>query len=249
MLTIKKIHKNFGSCQAVIDLSLELAKGEIFGFLGPNGAGKTTTIKMIAGLLHPSSGQILIDAIDVHLSPVEAKQHLAYIPDEPYLYEKLTGYESLQLIGKLRQIPPLLIKKRIEELLSIFSLEEFAHQYTENYSHGTRQKFVFACALLSRPQLLLIDEPMVGLDPQNSFLVKNLLRQVATQNQVTIFLSTHTLSLAEEICDQIGIINHGQLLACDTIPALKKQAHAENMNLEQLFLSLTGQANNQHLVW
>ncbi|HDS11506.1 MAG TPA: ABC transporter ATP-binding protein, partial [Candidatus Wirthbacteria bacterium] len=194
MLTIKNLNKNFGNCQAVNNLNLELAKGEIFGFLGPNGAGKTTTIKMIASLLHPCSGQILIDDIDVHLSPVAAKQHLSYIPDEPYLYEKLTGYESLQLIGKLRQIPPLLVKERIEESFLLFNLEEFAHQYTENYSHGTRQKFVFACALLSRPKLLLIDEPMVGLDPQNSFLVKNLLRQIATQNQVTIFLSTHTLS-------------------------------------------------------
>ena len=200
MLSLRHVKKKFGQVLAVEDISLEVQPGEIFGFLGPNGAGKTTTIKMIAGLLSPTSGTVTINDHDVHQEPVLAKQSLSYIPDEPYLYDKLTGRECLEMVATLHHIPVDIARGRIEEMVKLFNITEFIDQYAEGFSHGTRQKFVFAAAFLSRPRLLLIDEPMVGLDPQNAHLVKTLLRQIASEDKVCILLSTHTLSLAQDIC-------------------------------------------------
>ncbi|HNT29396.1 MAG TPA: ABC transporter ATP-binding protein [bacterium] len=249
MLTLTHVSKNFGKFTAVHDISLSIPPGEIFGFLGPNGAGKTTTIKLIAGLMKPSEGSITIDGHDVHRDPVQAKQRLAYIPDEPYLYEKMTGRECLELIGNLRNISTATIRQRINQLVDLFGIDQYLDQYTEDYSHGTRQKFVFASAFLTRPALLLIDEPLVGLDPQHAHLVKTVLRQIATDNQVTIFMSTHTLSVAQEICDRIGIIHEGKLVACGNLQELQQLAHDRDGDLEELYLKLTGNLHRESLVW
>ena len=246
---IEQVTKRFGKFTAVADLDLTVQPGEIFGFLGLNGAGKTTTIKLIAGLLAPSAGTISIDGIDVHRDPVGAKQHLAYIPDDPYLYEKLTGREWLELIARLYRIPASQADQRIDELLELLGVAEYQYQLTEGYSHGTKQKYVFAAAFLHRPHLMLIDEPMVGLDPQNAHLVKKVLRQIATESGVSIFMSTHTLPLAQEICDRIGIIHQGKLVACGTLDELRAQAQSRQLDLEALFLQLTGQYRREQLSW
>ncbi|OIP99666.1 hypothetical protein AUK40_00620 [Candidatus Wirthbacteria bacterium CG2_30_54_11] len=249
MLSLTNVRKTFGRVVAVDQISLEVAPGEIFGFLGPNGAGKTTTIKMIAGLLSPTAGQVTIDGHDVHREPVAAKQALSYIPDEPYLYDKLTGRECLELVATLHHIPVKTARQRIEEMVTLFNISEFIDQYAEGFSHGTRQKFVFAAAFLPRPRLLLIDEPMVGLDPQNAHLVKTLLRQIATEDKVCILLSTHTLSLAQDICDRIGIIYQGRLSACGTLDELRAQATSSGSDLEELYLKLTGGYGGERIDW
>jgi ABC-2 type transport system ATP-binding protein len=248
-LTIDGVSKRFGAFPAVSDLTLSVAPGEIFGFLGLNGAGKTTTIKMIAGLLAPTTGRVMIDGVDVHRDPVKAKAQLAYIPDDPYLYEKLTGREWLELVARLYRLPKDQTATRIDELLELLGIGDYQYQLTEGYSHGTKQKFIFAAAFLHRPQLMLIDEPMVGLDPQNAHLVKKVLRQIATDAGVSIFMSTHTLPLAQEICDRIGIIHQGKLVACGTLDDLRAQAKSQQLDLEALFLKLTGQYRREQLDW
>ncbi len=249
MLEINHLSKRFGKLEAVNDVHLDVKDGEIFGFLGPNGAGKTTTIKCIAGLQHPSAGFIRINGHDVHHDPLQAKAALSYIPDEPYLYEKLSGREYLELVGQLHLMQHEDIQTRIDELLKLFGIEEYQAELTEGYSHGTRQKFVFTAALLPRPELLLVDEPLVGLDPQNAHLVKELLRLIARDHHVTIFMSTHTLSLAQEICDRIGIIHRGRLVALGTLADLQQQASTVNQNLETMYLKLTGESAHVQLSW
>jgi len=249
MIRIEHLTKNYGTNRALNDLSLEIPKGEFFGFLGPNGAGKTTTIKIIVGLLRPTSGRVLLSgngemAIDVAEKPEKAKAITGYIPDSPYLYEKLTGYEYVHFVGGLYGVPEKKINEHIREFFQLFGLMDTAHYLIESYSHGMRQKVVMTGALVHDPKVLVVDEPMVGLDPRSSRLVKDLLKRKSREG-TTIFLSTHTLDIPEELCDRIGIIQRGQLIALGTIEELRRQAKedASDLRLESVFLKLTEEEN------
>ena len=202
---IRNVTKKFGSFVAVDNLDLSIHKGEFFGFLGPNGAGKTTTIKMITGLYAPTSGSCLVNGYDVHLDPVPAKRCIGYVPDQPFLYEKLTGREFLYFIGGLFSMPVPLVKEKIEEFISIFEIGEFIDKRAEEYSQGMRQRVVLSAAMIHDPEVLVIDEPLVGLDPRSSRLVKDTLKQKTTEG-LTVFMSTHLLEIVEELCDRIAII-------------------------------------------
>lgn len=238
MIRTEDLTKHFGETVAVDRLSLEIPKGEFFAFLGPNGAGKTTTIRMITGLLRPSRGSVRIAGHDVRHAPEDAKRHVGYIPDRPFLYEKLTAREYLRFVAHLYRVPPSAAEPRINEWLETFSLTDRAEEFIESYSHGMRQKLVFAAAFLHQPDVYIIDEPMVGLDPAGARLVKNLLKKETTNGR-TVFLSTHTLSVAEELADRIGIIHRGRLAAIGTLEELRRQARAAHLGLEELFLLLT----------
>ena len=240
MLRLEGLSKRFGKFVAVDNISLEVNPGEIFGFLGPNGAGKTTTLKMIAGLWRPSSGNIYVNGIDLSVDPVGAKRLLGYIPERPFLYQKLTGKEFLTFICAAYGIRGSEGEGRIEELLELFELTHFADELIESYSHGMKQRLVIAAALLHQPQLLIIDEPMVGLDPKGAQLIKNLLQQQAQQG-MAIFMSTHTLYLAQELCHRIAIIHKGALVALGTMQELREMATSQDSQLEAIFLKLTTQ--------
>ncbi len=249
MISIERLTKHFGKIQALNDLTLEIPHGQFFGFLGPNGAGKTTTIKIIAGLLRPTSGRVVLGgngspAYDIAVRPEEAKAITGYIPDRPYLYEKLTGYEYVHFVGGLYGVPRKRIDERIHEYFEMFDLLDAAHYLIESYSHGMRQKAVMTGALVHDPQVLVVDEPMVGLDPRSSRLVKDLLKQKSREG-MTIFLSTHTLDVAEELCDRIGIIQRGHLIALGTMEELRRLAKQESsdLRLESVFLKLTEEEN------
>ncbi len=238
MIKLHNISKSFGHTEAVKDLSLEVKKGEIFGFLGPNGAGKSTTIRMLAGILQPDSGSIEVDGISLDRDPVAVKSRLGYIPDDPFIYRYLTGREFLAFVGTVHNVSIREQQKRIQHLLKLFPTIDSIDGPFYTYSRGTRQKLVFMAALLHEPKILLIDEPMVGLDPMSAKTVKDLLI-TAAKDGVTIFLSTHTLSIAEEICDRVGIINHGTLIAEGSLDELRRQTKHQHAHLEELFLSLT----------
>lgn len=237
MIQLEHLTKRFGTFTAVDDLNLSIATGEIFGFLGPNGAGKTTTIRMMMGLLKPTAGRIVLGGHDLAVTPLAAKAISAFVPDRPYVYEKLTGREFLSFIGGLYQIPPDLCRTRIDEALHFFSLTQWGDELVESYSHGMKQRLVVAAALLHEPQVLVVDEPMVGMDPIGARLFKSLLRSLSQQGK-TIFMSTHSLEVAEELCDRIGIILGGKLIALGTLEALQGQAGSE-ARLEDIFLRLT----------
>jgi ABC-2 type transport system ATP-binding protein len=238
MLELLKVTRRFGKTVAVQDLSLSLGKGELFAFLGPNGAGKTTTIKMLVGLLRPSSGKILIGGLDVTEHPRECAQLIGYVPDQPFLYEKLSGREFLEFVGQIRGMPRAEIDRAIREQAERFELESFLDDLVETYSHGMRQRTVFAAALLHRPPILIVDEPMVGLDPKSSRLVKDLMQQWARSGGL-VFMSIHTLSVAEEIASRIGIIHRGRLLFDGTVEELRRQMASQDESLEAMFLQLT----------
>ena len=239
MIELDRLNKKFGTFHAVRDLCLRVPPGEIFGFLGPNGAGKTTTIRMMAGLMKPTSGRILLDGKDVARDPEEAKAILGYIPDRPYLYEKLTGGEFLEFIAGLHRLDPEDgWRRRAEEFLEFFDLLNWRHELIESYSHGMRQRLIISAALLHHPRVLVIDEPMVGLDPRGVNLVKGLLRDLVGSG-MTVFLSTHILSIAEEVCQRIGIIHEGQMISLGTMEELREQARSRDERLEPLFLKLT----------
>lgn len=241
MIELIHLGKNFGSFQAVNDVNLHIPPGEIFGFLGPNGAGKTTTIRMMAGLLKPTSGKILLGGKDVFQQPEEAKAILGFIPDRPYLYEKLTGQEFLEFIADLHGLDSRDSRqKRMEELFNFFNLQDWKQELVESYSHGMRQRLTLAAAILHRPKVFVIDEPLVGLDPKGARLVKGLFRELA-KSGVAIFMSTHTLELAEEVCHRIGIINEGKVIALGTMQELREKAETTDARLEPLFLRLTGE--------
>jgi ABC-2 type transport system ATP-binding protein len=239
MIEINNISKSFGKKLAVDDLSLTVRKGEFFGFLGPNGAGKTTTIKILTGLLRPDKGTASISGIDVAREPEKAKAKIGYIPDSPYLYEKLTGREFLEFCGGLYGVPKARMESQISWLLELFGMDSWADRRCEEYSHGMRQKVVFGSAFVHDPEVLIIDEPMVGLDPQSMRLIKDVLKLYASRG-TTVFVSTHLLTVAEELCDRIGIVNNGKLVASGTLAELHKAAASEGENLEELFLQLTG---------
>jgi ABC-2 type transport system ATP-binding protein len=239
VISARSLTKNFGSLVAVDGLDLEIAQGEFFAFLGPNAAGKTTTIKMLAGLLRPTAGDVLIGGHDMLHEPEKAKALLAYVPDFPFLYDKLTAAEFVQFVGDIFRLDRKVTTQRAGELFEKFHLEEYRHEMTENLSHGTRQRLVIATALLHDPKVFIIDEPMVGLDPMHARIVKQEFRD-RVRAGMTMFLSTHQLSVAEEVADRIGIIHHGKLIALGTVTQLRAQAH-EAGALEKVFLSLIDQ--------
>jgi len=234
MIKTVNLTKRFDKVIAVNDLNLEIGSGEIFGFLGPNGAGKTTTIKLLAGLLRPTAGRAFVCGYDLQENPVEAKKLLGYIPDQPFLYPKLTGEEFLEFVSQLYKVDS--PKIRIEELLKTFELVPFKDNLIESYSHGMCQKLVLSACLLHSPKVILVDEPMVGLDPKSIRLVKEIFRQQANKGTV-IFMSTHTLDLAQDICTRIGIINEGRLIALGRTEEILKMG--KTGELEDVFLQLT----------
>jgi len=237
MIQLKQVSKRYGGIKAVHNLNLHIKKGDIFGFIGPNGAGKTTTIRLIAGLLAPSEGTVLIDNVNMKHEPVRAKKKIGLIPDRPFLYEKLTGFEFMRFTADLYECNQTSLENKIEELLTMFSLFDRGNELIESYSHGMKQRLIMSAALLHDPSIIIIDEPMVGLDPKAIILVKQLFKNLS-QNGTTIFISTHTLTLAEDICDYIGIINNGMLIASGTLEELKQSTHSEHTNLEKVFLEI-----------
>jgi ABC-2 type transport system ATP-binding protein len=237
MIKLTNLTKQYGNLTAVNAINLEVRAGEVFGFLGPNGAGKTTTIKMMAGLLQPTCGSVEIGGFDVQKEPLKAKAITGFIPDRPYLYEKLTAGEFMRFVAELYSMPS--ADGRIDELLSLFGLADWAGELVENFSHGMKQRLVMASALLHRPQVLVVDEPMVGLDPRGARLVKDLFRDLASQG-VTIFMSTHTLEIVEDMCTRVAIINKGEIIAGGSVEELGRLARMESSHLEPIFLKLTG---------
>ena len=240
LIEMRQLVKRYGEKAAVDGVSLEVHAGEIFGFLGPNGAGKTTTIKVIVGLLQPTSGTVRVGGHDVQKEPLQAKASSGYVPDEPHLYPKLTGRELLRFVGDLYGVTGEQVERRIDELLRLFDLTPAADDTIDSYSHGMRQKTALAAALVHDPKVLVLDEPTVGLDPKSARLIKDLLRQMAERG-AAVFLSTHILEIAENMCDRIGIINQGRLIASGTMAELRSLGTGES-SLEDIFLSLTGGA-------
>jgi ABC-2 type transport system ATP-binding protein len=232
--------KSYGDKAAVDDVSIQVNAGEIFGFLGPNGAGKTTTIKMIVGLLRPTSGQVKVAGYDVVTQSIQAKAACGYVPDEPNLYAKLTGRELLRFVGDLYGLDSAQSTRRSEELLRLFGLNEAADETTDSYSHGMKQKTSLAAALVHDPKVLILDEPTVGLDPKSARLIKDILRQMAERG-AAVMLSTHILEIAQNMCDRIGIINKGKVIASGTMDELRQLGQGES-SLEDIFLGLTGGA-------
>jgi ABC-2 type transport system ATP-binding protein len=237
MIDLEHVTKHYGYKVAVSDLTLRVDRGEVFAFLGPNGAGKTTTIKLMCGLLFPTTGRIRIAGYDLKDQGAKARQLISYVPDQPFLYEKLTGREVLRFIADMYGMDADRARARIENMIALFDLQTFIDDLTERYSHGMRQRTVFAAALLHEPKALIVDEPTVGLDPLNIRLLKDLLRREA-QSGVTVFLSTHSLDIAEELADRIGVVACGRLIGCGTLEHLRDQAE-HGGSLEEVFLKLT----------
>ncbi|MFC1734531.1 ABC transporter ATP-binding protein [Candidatus Hydrogenedentota bacterium] len=239
MITISGLTKKYGEQTAVDDLDLNLKEGEFYSFLGPNGAGKTTTIKILTGLLHPTGGSVSVAGHDVVSDPVSAKRLIGYIPDQPFLYEKLTGREFLGFVGQLYSQTNGATQARMAELMELFHVADIADQLMEDYSHGMRQKFSFCSALLHEPRVMIIDEPWVGLDPKSIRFLKNYLKELTRSHGTTVFMSTHTLSIAEEVSDRIGIIHQGKLIAEGSIDEIKELQGDER--LEEAFLKVTSE--------
>jgi ABC-2 type transport system ATP-binding protein len=240
MITLEHVTKSYGPKTAVKDLSLEIAAGELFAFLGPNGAGKTTTIKLMVGLLFPTAGRILIGGHDLRTDGDRARQLISYVPDQPFLYEKLTGREFLQFIADMYGLAPQEGSRRIAEVIDLFQIADFVDDLTERYSHGMRQRTVFASALVHQPKVLIVDEPTVGLDPRSVRILKDLLRKQADDG-TTVFLSSHSLDVVEELADRIAIVDHGRLISCGSLQHLRNHAALDG-SLEDVFLRLTEEA-------
>jgi len=237
MIVTENLVKRFGTKIAVNDLSLQIEEGEFFCFLGPNGAGKTTTIKMLTGLIRPTSGRASLHGIDIQEDPIKTKSMLGYIPDTPFLYDKLTGREFMRFVAGLYNIDEATVRTEGEELLEMFEIQAVGDQLIENYSHGMRQKLSFASCFMHDPKVVVVDEPWVGLDPKNIHFVKNFLKE-KTKNGLTVFMSTHSLSVIEDVADRIGIIYGGKLLHVGTLDEIL--ALAENPgSLEDVFLQIT----------
>lgn len=239
LIQTQHLTKRFGDKIAVKDVSFEINGGEVFGFLGPNGAGKTTTIKIIVGLLQPTSGRVTVAGYDISAQPIQAKAASGYVPDTPNLYAKLTGRELLSFVGDLYNLDRSQVERRIDELLRMFDLISAANHTIDSYSHGMQQKTALAAALMHDPKVLILDEPTVGLDPKSARLIKDILRQMADRG-AAVFLSTHILEIAERMCDRIGIINKGELIAVGTMDELRALGQTGGASLEDIFLSLTG---------
>jgi ABC-2 type transport system ATP-binding protein len=238
MIELKNLTKKYGDFKAVNDLNLCVKEGEVFGFIGPNGAGKTTTIKMMSGILEPTRGTVSIAGIKMQDEPEKAKSKIGFIPDRPYLYEKLSGMEFLKFTADLYRVSDDIFQGRALEILKDFSLADWADELIESYSHGMKQRLIMSAALLHDPEVIIVDEPMVGLDPAAIIMVKALFRKLAG-NGVTVFMSTHTLKVAQDTCDRIGVINKGRLIAIGSTQELQRTANVSETDLEKVFLNLT----------
>jgi ABC-2 type transport system ATP-binding protein len=239
VIRLTGLTKRYGKFTAVDDIELEVPRGELFGLLGPNGAGKTTTLRMIAGLLRPTAGKVYVAGIDIQQRPLEAKAHLGFVPDRPFVYDKLTGGEFLRFAAALYGQDGAVVERRIDELLELFDLTQWKDELTESYSHGMRQKLIISGAMVHRPDVIVVDEPMVGLDPKSARLLKDLFRQFVDRGG-TVLMSTHTLEVAEVMCDRIAIVHRGRIAAQGTMAELRRHTASEGMGLEELFLKLTG---------
>lgn len=247
LIKTHQLTKRYGSVSVVKDLNLEVKSGEIFGFLGPNGAGKTTTIKMLTGLMESSEGEAFICGYDISKQPIQAKALMAYVPDQPKLYGKLSAREFLQLIAALYRMPKDIIKERSEQLLGMFGLADRADELLEGYSHGMRQKVVLASALIHQPKVILLDEPTVGLDPASARLLKDVLQELARQG-AAVFISTHILEIAERMCHRVAILKDGLLIAQGSPEELRQKVGHGGESLEDIFLELTGGHENAELI-
>jgi len=246
MIVVHELVKKYGSFTAVDGVSLEVESGEIHGFLGPNGAGKTTTIRMIAGLLKPTAGRILVNGHDLATEPEAAKASLGFIPDRPFIYEKLTAGEFLRFHAGLYGMDDQSGKERAQEMLDLFELGRWENELVESFSHGMKQRLVMSAAFLHRPQAVLVDEPMVGLDPRGARLIKDVFRRMS-EHGVAILMSTHTLEVAQEMCDRISIILKGRIIARGTVGELREMAGSEDQHLTPVFLKLTGGSGLQEI--
>ncbi len=238
MIELVGVAKHYGPHIAVRQLDLTVERGELFGFIGPNGAGKTTTIKMIGGILTPTRGQVRIAGIDMAARPVEAKHKIGFIPDRPFLYEKLTAMEFMQFTADVYRVAQNRVDARALDLLERFALADWSDELIESFSHGMKQRLIMCAALLHEPEVIVVDEPMVGLDPVAIRMVKTMFRELATKG-VTLFMSTHTLAVAEDICDRIGIIHRGELIAQGALDDLRRQVRGGAPDLEAVFINLT----------
>ena len=247
MIQLAKLTKNYGKFTAVDAIDLHVPPGELFGFLGPNGAGKTTTLRMIAGILKQTSGTVKIGGVDIAADPIRAKSKLGFIPDRPFIYEKLTGAEFLRFVAGLYGQEGTEVEHRARELMALFDLEEWRDELVESYSHGMRQKLIVSSAFVHRPEVIVVDEPHVGLDPKSIKILRDLFKEY-TRRGHTIMMSTHTLEAAESLCDRIAIIAGGKIAACGTMDELKADASLGGTGLEQIFLKLTGQTAARDLM-
>ena len=246
MISIQNLRKQYGGCTAVDGIDLDVQPGEIHGFLGPNGAGKTTSIRMIAGLLKPTSGRIVVNGHDLAENPEGAKRSLGFIPDRPYIYEKLTAGEFLHFHAGLYGMSGDGLDQRVREMLELFELGRWENELVESFSHGMKQRLVMCAAFLHRPTAVLVDEPMVGLDPRGAKLIKSVFRQMSGHG-VAILMSTHTLEVAQEMCDRISIILKGTIIARGTVGELLAMAGDQHEELTPVFLKLTGGTALQEL--
>ena len=238
MISITNLSKKYGDFEAVSDLSLEIPTGEVFGFIGPNGAGKTTTIKVLSGLLPPTTGTVTVAGYDIVRQPIDAKSATGFIPDTPFIFDRLTGSEFLRFVGKLYGMSDAAVRDGAVKQLEFFELTDWGNHLVESYSHGMRKRLAMATALLHSPKVLIVDEPMVGLDPKGARKVRKMFRELAAGG-MTIFLTTHELRTAEAVCDRIGIIHHGKLNALGSVEELAELVRAPGSHLEEVFLRLT----------
>jgi ABC-2 type transport system ATP-binding protein len=245
MIELKNLTKRFGSFTAVNRVNLTVPRGELFGFLGPNGAGKTTSLRMIAGILQPSDGAVTIGGVDINKDPAAAKAKLGFIPDRPFIYEKLTGSEFLRFVAGLYEQRGPEVEHRARELMALFDLEDWRDELVESYSHGMRQKLIIASAFLHRPDVIVVDEPHVGLDPKSIKILRELLREYVNRGH-TIMMSTHSLDVAEQMCDRIAIIAGGEIRVCGTMDELRSAS--KERSLEEIFLRLTGERAARNLM-
>lgn len=246
MIVLSKLTKRYGDFTAVDEIDLHIRAGEIFGLLGPNGAGKTTTLRMIAGILEPDSGCVRIAGNDIVKEPLAARRVMGFVPDRPFVYEKLTGAELLRFTAGLFGQSGPDVERRIDELLGLWDLLPWRDQLVESYSHGMRQKLIISSALIHQPDVLVIDEPLVGLDPRSARLLKDLLRSYADGGG-TVLLSTHTLELAETLCDRLAVVDRGRVVAGGTMADLRRAAAAEDAGLEEVFLKITRGASEAEI--
>ncbi|MGH7669057.1 MAG: ABC transporter ATP-binding protein [Gemmatimonadaceae bacterium] len=247
MIQLTSLTKRYGSFTAVNAIDLAVPRGELFGLLGPNGAGKTTTLRMIAGILRPTAGRVEIGGVDISKDPIAAKMKLGFIPDRPFIYEKLTGAEFLRFVAGLYDQEGPDVEHRARELLALFDLEEWQDELVESYSHGMRQKLIISSAFVHRAQVIVVDEPMVGLDPKAARILKDLFREYVNRGN-TIMMSTHTLEVAEALCDRIAIVQAGKIRACGTMGELRQSAEGGAEGLEEIFLKLTGENAARELI-